>query len=589
MQHEKPLNTLYFKFFSNPYFSLFIICVVGILAYLNSLQVPFYLDDAGSITNNTRLVNASIVSLYNDYGLRFLGYVGLWLNYEYAKLDVVPYHIVNIGIHVLASFAVFALTNKLAEILNLFDNKHTRLAFSCFVALLFVAHPLQSQAVTYIVQRLASQVALFYVAALTCYLYFRVSNSIKLKCAYLTGALVFGVAAIFTKQNAFTLPLVVLLCEWLLFHNVTRKHAVVVALLSVVATALVLLLPDSVGAFASKIDVLSRETTDFSRTDYFLAQLPILWNYIGKVFVPWPLQLEYDYTVDGFALWQICLAALAHVSVLFAAVALRKKYPVVTWGLLFYYATHLIESGVIPITDIAFEHRTYLPNLGLFIVVGYAVVSSLSFLVKRNKNFAWFGVLLPALLLTTLVSLTFLRNEQWKSPELLLANDFKQAPNQARAIHNYAEHKLRLGEVKLALELLERLYQLDIQKIDAIMLNTHLAALIDAKQFKLAIEKGEFLLEQNLNQQARAIIASNMGIIYTNLQKYALADQYFDKAYGNVSLPSNSLIAYAYVSFVLANYDRATALCKQILSIEPKHRKALLLLNMIDEKIAGAE
>ncbi|APD87543.1 hypothetical protein BM527_16400 [Alteromonas sp. Mex14] len=589
MQHDRPLQSFYFKFFSNSYFSIFIICAVGIFTYLNSLQVPFYLDDAGSITNNTRLVDASIVSLFNDYGLRFLGYVGFWLNYEYAKLDVVPYHVVNIGIHVLASMAVFALTNKLAEILHLFDNKYTRLAFSCFVALLFVAHPLQSQAVTYIVQRLASQVALFYIAALTCYLYFRVSSNIKLKYAYLTGAVVFGAAAIFTKQNAFTLPLVVLLCEWLLFHSVTRKYAVAVTLLSVVATALVLLLPDSVGGFVSKIDALSRETTDFSRTGYFLAQLPILWNYIGKVFVPWPLQLEYDYTVDGFALWQICLAALAHIALLFAAVAWRKKYPVVTWGVLFYYATHLIESGVIPITDIAFEHRTYLPNLGLFIAVGYAVVSFLSFLVNRSKSFAQFGVLLPVLLLTTLVSLTILRNEQWKSPELLLANDLKQAPNQARAIHNYAEHKLRQGEVKFALELLERLYQLDIQKIDAIMLNTHLAALIEAKQFKLAIEKGEFLLEQNLNQQARAIINSNMGIMYTNLQKYSLAEQYFDRAYGNVSLPSNSLIAYAYVSFVLANYDLATTLCKQILSIEPKHRKALLLLNMIDEKIAGVE
>jgi len=353
----------------------------------------------------------------------------------------------------------------------------------------------------------------------------------------------------------------------------------------VLTVAACFMLPSTFGGMLASIDALSRETTDFTRFAYFKAQLPILWDYIGKVVVPWPLHLEYDYTVDGFATWQIALAALCHAAIVSFAVFYRKKQALVSWGILFYYATHLIESGVIPITDIAFEHRTYLPNAGLFLALGYLWFKLAEKAVNKTEKLLPVAVATTLILLIGFATLTVLRNHQWQEPERFLANDLEQAPNHPRAIHNYAEHKLRQGEVNVALELLERLYSLDIKKIDAIMLNTHLAALIDAKQYKLALQKGSKLLQQPLNEQARAIINSNMGIIFTNLQDYPKANTYFGNAYGRVKLPINSLIAYAYSScYVVGNYDRATSLCRQILSSDPQHRKSLLLLQMIQSK-----
>ena len=576
-----------------PYFALFLIAAACWAAYFNSLSVPFYLDDVGSITNNKFFDNATYVSLFNDYGLRYLGYLGLWWNYEYAKLDVTSYHIVNTSIHMFTGVAVFFLTRKLTLLLGTFDTLDTpnsrqlHTAMACFVALVFVLHPLQSQGVTYIVQRLASQVALFYVGSLTFYLYARSATLLKTQFLFTLLSICFAVAACFTKQNAFTLPIIIVLCEWLVFKSISKK-VTLVSLAAVVMTLLALFVfQNSLMPILEKVDTLTRETTDISRMEYFLAQLPILWNYIGKVFLPWPLQLEYDYTVDGFSQWVLIAAAIAHVAVVVCAVLVREKYPLVTWGVLFYYLTHIVESGVIPITDIAFEHRNYLPNVGLFIAVGFVAFRAI--IKLRGGRTAWFvpSTLFLALLLIALGTLTVKRNQQWLSPELFLANDMTQAPKQARAIHNYAEFKLKQGEVQTALTLLEKLYSLDLKRIDAIMLNTHLAALIDAQQYKQAIQKGEMLLKQPLQAKARAIINSNMGIVYTNLQQYKKANTYFERAYGKASLPANSLIAYAYTSFVAGNYSRSTALCNQILSIEPQHRKARLLLSMIKEKKKG--
>ena len=574
-------------FFFKTYFAIFLIATACWAAYFNSLSVPFYLDDVGSITNNKFFDNATYISLFNDYGLRYLGYLGLWWNYEYAKLDVTPYHVVNISIHMFTGIAVFFLTKKLTQLLDIFSSRKYQAAMACFVALLFVLHPLQSQGVTYIVQRLASQVALFYIGSLAFYLYARSATLLKTKLLFLLLCISFAVAACLTKQNAFTLPFIVLLCEWLVFKSISKKTLLASFAAIVLALLVLYIFQDSLMPVLEKIDALTKETADITRIDYFLAQLPILWDYIGKVFLPWPLHLEYDYTIGGFSRSVIIAAAIAHIAVLACSILLRKKYPLVTVGVLFYYLTHIVESGVIPITDIAFEHRNYLPNVGLFIAVGFVVFQAIKNLQSWRPAWVMPGVASLAILLIVLGTLTVQRNQQWLSPELFLANDMAQAPNQPRAIHNYAEFKLKQGDVKTALALLERLYSLDLKRIDAIMLNTHLAALIDSNQYNLAIEKGELLLKQPLLQKARAIINSNMGIVYTNLKQYRKANIFFERAYGKTSLPSNSLIAFAYSSFVVGNYSRSLKLCNEILSIEPQHRKAKLLISMINEKMKG--
>lgn len=566
------------------YFICILFTITALCAYSSSFQVPFYLDDIGSITNNQNFNGASFSSLFEQYGLRVLGYIGLWLNFEYAKLNVVPYHIVNLGIHTLCGITVYFLVAKLSQTLNLFEHREQDIALACFVGLLFVLHPLQSQAVTYIVQRLASQVALFYFASILSYLFARTCKSTKMRIVYFGAALIFAMAAIFTKQNAFTLPLVILLCEWLIFNSVRKKYIIFVSMLAVVGILAVFISDGLLGIF-NKLDGLTRETTKFSRVEYFEAQMPILWDYIGKVFWPWPLQLEYDYTVDGFSTTQVMLSGIAHLLVIIFSLLLRKKSVLVTWGVLFFYITHIVESGFIPITDIAFEHRNYLPNLGLFVAIGHLFVLSVRTLSSRSSKFKVAGIIIPAVIVTLCAVVTYHRNNQWLEPEVFFTHDLEQAPNSPRAIHNYAEFKLRQGETQTAIKYLDRLYSLGYDQIDAVMLNTYLAALIDSGKNDEAIEKGQKILKQSLTNIARSIINSNIGIAYTNKQQFKLANRFFERAYKLDKIPVNSLIAWAYTKFVLKEFNWATKLCNEILLLEPQHAKAKLLLSMIEQEL----
>lgn len=559
-----------------------IISAVTWLVYSSSLSVPFYLDDYSSITNNPRFDGADYLSIFNNYGLRFLGYLGLWLNYEYAKLDVFSYHAVNVTIHMLTGIAVFFLTLKLVQISKaLIDLKH-QIFIACIVALLFICHPLQSQGVTYIVQRLASQVALFYVATIASYLYFRTASSNKQKIFYFLLSGTFAVCALFTKQNAFSLPLIILMTEWVMFRSIERKHvyfSLVVVCILLVAGAL---FANSSLSFLTALDNLTRETKDITRLDYFLAQQPILWDYISKIFWPWPLQLEYDLTIESFSTWAIALSALGHVLLLTCAIVYRKKLPVIAWGIFFYYVAHAIESSVIPIRDIAFEHRAYLPNVGAFLAITFSCFTLFDKVMmqhsKLSKAFAFF---LPVVLLLTLSLLTIARNHQWQNPDVFFSHDLELAPNQPRAIHNYAELKLKEGDLDGSIKLLERLFDLDSEKVNGIMYNTYLAAMIASKQYEKALEDAFSMLEQPIGSEARSIINSNVGVIYTNLKRYDEAIPYFRKAYKLGRLPSNSLIAYAYSSFVMKEYKRSAELCKEILQREPQHQKAKILLSMI--------
>lgn len=570
--------------FSEVLLSVLVICALTWGIYYSSLSVPFYLDDYSSITNNPRFEGASVTSILNDYGLRVLGYLGLWLNYEYAKLDVFSYHIVNVVIHMLTGIAVFFLTLKLIQISKTIADVRHQLIFAAIVALIFVSHPLQSQGVTYIVQRLASQVALFYVASIACYIYLRTAHAQWQRIVFAFLCLAFALCAMLTKQNAFTLPVVIIMTEWVLFNSIKRKHVIVIAALAGAIGLVALIFYQTSVSFFSTLDALTRETKDITRLDYFLAQQPILWEYILKVFWPWPLQLEYDLTVTSFPLWAVVLSAVANAGVLFVAIVFRRQFVLAAWGILFYYVAHSVESSIIPIRDIVFEHRTYLPNIGIFIAVSAIFYSLADNLLDRGKVKKTVAILAPLSIIILLACLTVLRNQQWQEPEVFFAHDLKLAPEQPRAIHNYAEYKLKTGNVAGATDLLERLFTLKTDKIDGNMLNTYLAAMIAQKKYSQALERAHSVLERPISISARSIINSNIGVIYTNLKRYNAAMPYFKKAHSQGLVPSNSLIAYAYSSFVLKKYTLSEKLCREILAREPQHERALLLLTVISNK-----
>ncbi len=209
---------------------LLLLTLLSALIYSNTFSVPFQFDDADNIVQNPRIKD--LTNFFNLSGSRYVGFLSFALNYYVGGLQVFGYHLVNLIIHIVNGFLVYCLVLLLfrAESQDsplATDNSHLTTAswIAIATALLFVAHPVQTQAVTYIVQRFASLVTLFYLFTVVCYLKWRLASSeSRSRFLWYGGAVLSTVLAMKTKENSFTLPFMILLVEAVFFRSFTRRR-----------------------------------------------------------------------------------------------------------------------------------------------------------------------------------------------------------------------------------------------------------------------------------------------------------------------------------------------------------------------------
>jgi len=426
-----------------------------LLCYGHTLDVPFYLDDNNSLRGNEAIQQVDLGTLWGLYAARIVGYLTFALDYAVHGYSLTGYHLVNILIHVLATFMAYQVALALLKTprLESMANEQAILWLPLITALIFAIHPLQIQAVTYIVQRLASLVALFYLSSLYCYLQFRLSKTPKKKIIFGFFLIISGCLALFTKQNAVTIPLVFLLLEWI-FFNPQRKIIIAGAICtSIGLLGAYLLFPivlnQELFAFISE---RTRETVLLNRIEYLSVQMYVLWNYIQKFLLPVNLALIYEYAVpESFFSPGIFFPAVFHAGLILAAVLNRKAFPLAAFGILFYYTAHLVESSIIPIRDFAFDHRTYLPNFGLCLLVGSLVVAYLS-----RKPLTKAVLLLVCLVVLLLVALTWSRNQLWRDPIAFLQHEVEINNDSFTSYCFLGEAYYSAGQLTEAISIFER-------------------------------------------------------------------------------------------------------------------------------------
>jgi hypothetical protein len=170
--------------FRKPCVMPLLIALIGILAYANTFTVPFQFDDDSYIVNNPiirtfhyfvapsditdlteRTPTAVPPALRYAFMTRMLGYLTFAVNYHLHGLDVTGYHVVNLAIHILNGMFVFLIlratlsTNRFTDAAG--GQVYAKDLIAGMIAMLFVSHPIQTQAVTYISQRFASLAAFF--------------------------------------------------------------------------------------------------------------------------------------------------------------------------------------------------------------------------------------------------------------------------------------------------------------------------------------------------------------------------------------------------------------------------------------------
>jgi tetratricopeptide (TPR) repeat protein len=459
-------------------FHLLLILVVGLVCYSPSFQVPFVFDDFDAVALNRDITGGRpLLDILLHGGARRIADVTFAVNYRLHGHQVAGYHLVNLVIHLSASLTFYLLCRAVSAVLPAADDNQLAgtLSVRHFVplaaSLLFVCHPIQTQAVTYIVQRHTSLAVLFYLLALLCYLKGRsllqLSVSRLAVAGWWVGGLLAALLACFTKQIAFSLPLMILMFEVVLFRGRLLKYYLSMIVLGAVASAGLLLLPVlSGGAVADVLFDLRHalsETIYFPRASYLYTQLRVIVTYLRLLLLPVRQNLDYDYPLyHSLADVPVAASLLLHLSLAVAAVycycrsredgdtsCCRRQFRLISFGICWFYIALLIESSFIPITDVIMEHRLYLPSAGFFVAVAAGMeLLSLKFACRKR-----YLLVLLTVLCVLLTTATVMRNQLWGDDVAFWEDTARKSPRKGRVLGNLGNAYLNSGRREDALRM----------------------------------------------------------------------------------------------------------------------------------------
>ncbi len=429
-----------------------IIILLGIIIYSNSFDCSFQLDDKSSIIDNQVIRDVTDVnSIWKSSQSRFISYLSLAANYHFGELNVWGYHFLNLIIHLINACLVYWLTLLIfsAPALKSYAITKDKNIIAFITALLFISHPLATQSVTYIVQRMASLVAMFYFLSLVLYMKGRCIKKLnQTKYLFFAGSIIAAILAMHSKENAFTLPFAIVLFEILCFQ--TRKLSINIKDYRVL-TVLVLLL-GFIFVVLSNFPLTSilkthppnehNNFTNITPINYLFTQFSVIIKYIQLLLLPINQNLDYDFPISkSFFELRTIFSFLCLLFLVIFAFFKYKKDRIITFGILWFFLTLSIESSIIPIDDVIFEHRTYLPSFGLFIVVS----SGLYLLLWEKHKYIMIAIMVC--IIGSNSFLTFERNKVWKTEITLWSDVISKSPNKSRGYYNRGNGYRALGKL----------------------------------------------------------------------------------------------------------------------------------------------
>jgi len=380
--------------------ALALLCLATLAAYAPSFLVPFQFDDYGRIASNEALQRGELLAALGWLGnSRLLASLTLWVDYHIYGDAPAGYHLLSLALHLVAACGVFALAAALCATPRLRGRGTPAyvLALATAAALVFAVHPIQSEAVAYIIQRSAVMAAAFYVWAVVCYV--RGRNRARgvepgTPRPMYAAAAVLGLAALLSKENAATLPLVLLAAEWIFFGRPRRRLLLAGAALLLAVVGSVTLLKVSLFnplrpsgepyfTFWRRVELSmtgyatgSTLTMTPPAAVYARTQTTVLPRYLGLLVAPWGLNVDHDVPWQSAFSASTAAGLLLVAALVAAALASARRAPLVSFGLWWFLLALAVESSVVPLADAMAERRLYLamPGVGLAAGSGFAAL-----------------------------------------------------------------------------------------------------------------------------------------------------------------------------------------------------------------------
>jgi tetratricopeptide (TPR) repeat protein len=460
-------------------FAFIAMLILVLSTYSNTFHASWHFDDEPNILHSERLHldELSWQKIKQTFFVLADGKVKIYrpaaclsfaLNYYLGQEDVFGYHVVNLSIHFLSSLFLFLFVSQAFNLPRVgAPYKYSSYSVALLATVLWSINPVQTQAVTYIVQRMASMAAMFYIMSMYFYIKGRMSKKILLKIVHFFCCGLSAFLSFCSKENAVLLPMSLLLLDLFLIQGLERrnvkKNLAVFFAMVLIPLGVALILRD-LSEFSLKNLIGSYGHRDFTFVERLLTQPRVLLLYLSLLFYPMPgrLSLAHDVSIShGFLEPPSTILAILFITFLLGITIIKsRKWPWPCYCVLFFFLNHSIESTIFPL-ELVFEHRNYLPSMLLFVPVAILMfkgIEALSYKKSMKTAFCTFIVLV----LVGQGHSAFMRNFAWKTEESIWLSAIDHSPNLRRPYHNLGRYYGSLGEREK--EIASYLHALELDK-----------------------------------------------------------------------------------------------------------------------------
>ncbi len=567
--------------------------------YWQTLHAPFIFDDHYYIKENT-YIHLHTLSLdqigrvlEGPSSNRAISMLSFAINHYFSGLDPFGFHVTNILIHIINAFLLFLFIKQFLHIANkhwpkTIDKHHILLIPTC-ASLLWLCHPLHTQSVSYLSQRMNSLGALFFISSLLCYstgrLRYNQSNLLTRKCILLyILSFTFALCGFFSKQNTATLPFFIILHEWMFFQKADftwlKKKSIWLALAIIPAICLL--------AFVDLSDLAYFKDPPLNK---WLTELRVNAHYISLIFFPHPSQRVFDYDLQLseslFKPITTLLSLIGFIGIIGLISYALKRNKLIAYCLIWYCANLVIESLYVRF-ELICEYRTYLPSMLLPVII-------FQFIKNKKTIILTTGIL--ALIFSTW---TYQRNHIWSDDLLFWQDNVQKSPNKSRPLNNLGLTYAQREKHDIAIPLFRKAINLDPQHgsayynlgnsflktndIDrairsykiAIKLkpsnfeaHSNLANAYNVKHnFKEALKHYQIVLK---NQPYHKFCHNNISSIYRRLNKQSLAKEHISIALELDPLFVNANINMGMLLLSQGQKTKSITHFQKALDVEPKN------------------
>ena len=435
---------------SKKYFFTFIALLAALfIIYSNSFHGDWHFDDFGNIVTNSHVQIKSFSwqeiknCIYDNAQKRLwrpLPVLSFALNYKLGGTDVFGFHVVNFIIHYLAALFLFLFiynTLKLPQLKDQYENIAYPVAL--LATFFWALNPLNVTCVTYIVQRYASMLGLFYIMSMYFYLKGRTSEKSIYSILFFILCIAAGFAALLSKENAAMLPVSIFLFDLFLIEGITRENILKYTKIALLPLLLILIIgfiyTSGFSSFFGLPSIFAGyKIRGFTMTQRLLTEPRIILFYLSLLFYPIGSRLTflYDFEVSRSLMhpWTTIPSILLIFFIIGFAFYIAKKRPLISFCIIFFFLNHIIEGSIFNL-ELIYDYRNYLPSMFLFIPFAEFIIYAVDYFSYKKfiQIIVAFGIVI---ILFGLGDITYSRNKIFSDDFLFWFDNINKSPGLSR-------------------------------------------------------------------------------------------------------------------------------------------------------------